>query len=614
MKRGLIITLIFIFLAVGVFGLSVELTFPVNNAVYVDSSTIVFKCKATGEDLRFIELYTNVNGWGKKAEVVNPSSNTEVSFSVKNISNGDYQWNCKAIDGSEGIKFSSSNRSVSVNLAPNNAPTYKGGISSQSWNINTERKNAFDLDDYFSDLEGAKLSYSVSGNANIVVNIDANNVVSFSQPSNWFGTEKIYFSASDGDASVNSGEINLTVVKTSGSPSTSGNNAPTIEGKIPDQNISLETTTWLLDLINYGKDTEDSSSKLNWYVEGVNTDLIRVEIDNTLKRAKFTSRGKTGTDTITFTVSDSGGLNASQSLKVTISEVSELRKLLSETEKTDDSSFSIKAIIPPEKNVLVNNNEVMIFKIETTRKGDVEWYLDGELIGETRNFFSFNTNNQGEYNLTVYVTDLDEKVSNSWNIVVKADEPEPVIVEVSAPICGNNVIEGDENCSNCPRDVLCLENQECDNGICTEKKGLLSITGAFAGNLNLDNSLKSILYGFLALSGLFVLSILIIRKRNQQKYAHLTKLEKEDGFVKRLQKRLREWDQGRADKKEQKLSLKNLESKNKDEILQIAPSSLTIVGFIKDSLAQGRPRNVIKRALKEKGWSRLQIWKAFRKI
>ena len=44
------------------------------------------------------------------------------------------------------------------------------------------------------------------------------------------------------------------------------------------------------------------------------------EIDNVLKRAKFTSQGKTGTDTITFVVSDSGGLNASQSLKIIIKE------------------------------------------------------------------------------------------------------------------------------------------------------------------------------------------------------------------------------------------------------------------------------------------------------
>lgn len=616
MKRLFGIFLIFIFLVTGVFGLSVELTFPVNNAVFVDSNTFVFKCKATGEDLRFIELYTNVNGWGKKVEIINPSSNIEVSFSVKDIINGDYLWNCKAIDGNEGIKFASSNRSFSINIAPNNAPTYKGGISAQSWNMNTEKKNAFDLDNYFSDQEGTKLSYSANGNDNILVNIDSNNVVSFSQPSNWFGTEKIYFAASDGKANVNSDIINLTVVKiTQNNPIASGNIAPVIEGKIPDQNVGLDTNTWFLDLIDYGKDTEDSSSKLNWYVDGVNIDLIKVEIDNVLKRAKFTSQGKTGTDTITFVVSDSGGLNASQSLKIIIKEEqNELQELLNEIDKIEDSPFVIKATIPPEKEVIVNNNEIMIFKIETTRKGDVEWYLDGELLGETRNFFSFNSNEQGEYNLTVYVTDLDSKVSNSWNIIVKSAEPKAVIITSSAPVCGNNIVEGDENCLNCPSDVLCLENQKCDNSLCVEKKGLSSITGSFVTGLNLNSPLKSAVYGILGLFGFFLLSVLIIRRKNKKKYSHLTKLEKEEGFVMRLQKRLREWIQQRAEKSEQKLSLKNLESKSKDEILQIAPSSLSIIRFIKDSVAQGHPKNIIKKALKEKGWSRFQIWKAFRKI
>ena len=201
MRRGAIFTLVLIFLviflATGVYGLSVELTSPVNNAVYVDSNNVVFKCKATGEDLRFIELYTNVNGWGKKAESFNPASNTDVSFTLKNVSNGDFIWNCKAIDGTEGIKFSASNRSFSINLAPNNAPTYKGGLPSQSWNMNSDKKNVFDLDDYFTDAENDKLSYSVTGNDNIGVNIDINGVVSFSPPTNWFGTERIYFSAND---------------------------------------------------------------------------------------------------------------------------------------------------------------------------------------------------------------------------------------------------------------------------------------------------------------------------------------------------------------------------------------------------------------------------------
>ena len=621
MKKSLLLFLFLVVLSTGVFGLSVELTFPVNNAVYVDSNNVIFKCKAIGEDLRFIELYNNVNGWSKKGEIANPSSNTDVTFSVQNINNGDYIWNCKAIDGSEGVKFSSNNRSFSVNLAPNNPPTYKGGILSQTWNMNTERRNAFDLDDFFTDLEGNRLSYSVNGNDNVIVTIDTSNVVSFSQPSNWFGTERVYFTANDGKGSVNSNVINLTVKTSTSQPDQNTNNAPTID-KIPDQNVSLDMTTWYLDLGNYGRDTEDSSSKLNWFVDGVNTDLVKVDIDNVLKRAKFTSQGKEGTDTITFTVSDSGGLNASQSLKVVIygavnrDEFNNFEGLLGGIEKIDDPGFFVKAIIPVEKDVFIKTNEIKVFKLETTRKGDVQWYLDGELLGETRNSFSFNSNQEKEYNLSVYVTDLEETIFHSWKIIVKNEEPIVIATqaEPTPAVCGNGIIEGGENCLNCD-DAKCKDNEKCENELCVENRGLFSITGGVVRDLGLNKDvLKKTGYGVLGVLLFLAFSIVVVRRKNKAKYTHLTKLEEEEGFLKRVQKRLRAWDQRRVERKEQRVSLKNQESRNKEEIVKTAPSTLSIIGFIKDSVAQGHSRGVIKRALKEKGWSRLQIWRAFRKI
>lgn len=624
MKRGFIFGLVLIFLATGVFGLSVELVSPVNNAVYVDSNTVVFKCKATGEDLRFLELYTNINGWGKKAEASNPASNTEVTFSIKNITNGDFLWNCKVIDGVEGIKFSSNNRSFSVNLAPNSAPVYKGGLGPQSWNMNSERRNAFDLDDYFSDADGNKLTYSVTGNDNINVNMDAGNVVSFSPPSNWFGTERIYFTANDGKDSVNSDVINLTVIKTTTPPSTGGqpgntNTAPTIEGKIPDQNMSSENS-WYLDLGNYGKDNEDSSSKLNWAVEGVSNDVVKVDIDNTLKRTRFNPQG-IGTDTITFIVTDSGGLNASQSVKVSVYgkqiQKNEIEELLKEVEQPD-SGFVITSVSPSEKNVIIDENEIKVFKIETSRGGDVEWYLDGELLGETKEYFSFNSNQVGNYNLTVYVSDLDRILSNSWKIMVKKKEitsVEVTNVQEQLPICGNNLIDVNETCSSCPSDVVCKEREICENDVCAEKKGLLSITGSVVGNLSDD--VKNIGYGILGVLGVSIISVLVIRRKNRLKYSRVGRLEldeEKEGLIKKLQRRLREYDQKRKERKEQKKSLKNQEFKVKQDIVQIAPSSLSLITFIKDSVVQGHSKRDIKKALKEKGWGRLQIWKAFRKI
>ncbi len=626
MKRGLILEmLLFVILFVlDIYALNVDLTSPVDNAIYVDSNTVVFKCRASGQDLRFIELYNNIGGWGKKAEVSNPQNNTDAIFSVKNISNGNYAWNCKVIDGVEGVRFSSLNRSFSISIAENNPPIYSGGLTHQSWNMNAQKNNAFDLDNFFSDPDGNTLTYSVNGNANINVNIDSNNIVSFSQAPNWFGTERVYFTASDGKESINSNYINLTVIKldnpnTNQPPASSGNTQPKIEPKIPDQNKSKDSSFWFLDLINYAKDNEEDANKLNWSVESVDTNLIKVDIDNTNKRAKFTIK-KPGSDAVSFILTDSSGLSASQNVKITIYESkentdSDFGELVQET-KDSSSSLEIKSHSPLDKEITLSQNQVMAFTVDLTIQGDIEWYLDNTIIpGETKNYFSFNSVEEGAHNLTVYVSDLDKTVSNSWDIIVKKYEQKEV-TEIKAQICGNNVAEENENCSNCEADIKCQSNQICESGICKEKS-FWSITGNVVsdlGNKITSNVKKTILYPIAGLFAVALIGVLMIRRRNKKKYSqHLKEFEEKKGFFKKLQKKLRDFDTKRKQKKADKINLTNLESKKIEEVKTFAPSVNSISGFIKESMNNGHSKKAIKKALREKGWSRIQIWKAFKK-
>ncbi len=616
MKKISIFVLFLILFVQNIYALNVELISPVDNAIYVDSNTVVFKCKATGNDLRFIELHNNINGWSKKAEVTNPQNNTDILFSIKNISNGNYLWNCKAIDGIEGIKFSSSNKSFSVNIAPNNQPNYNGGLTTQSWNINTQKNNVFDLDNFFSDPDSDTLTYSVSGNANINVNIDQNNVVSLSQPNNWFGTERVYFTASDGDLSASSNYINLTVIKIE--TQNTSNTQPRIEIKIPDQNKSTETEPWILDLISYAKDTEDNENKLNWSVDGVNVDLLKSEIDNINKKIKFTSLGKTGTDTITLIVTDTGGLTTSQSIKINLYKTDNEKKLEEILESKDElkestSKLEIKSQSPTDKEITVNTNKIMIFTIETNIKGDKEWYLDDKFTGETEGYYSFNSLEKGIHNLTVYITDLDKKISTSWMITVKEESQNISIINTKIePICGNKIIEENENCRNCESDVKCLSNEICENSLCIEKRGFLDITGYL---IKINKEPKEILkYSSITILSMFVISVIAIRRRNKMKYFHLKELNKKEGLIKRIQKRLREKELKRLQKKQNYLNNLNIETKRNEEIATLAPSLILISNFIKESLESGHKKSDIKKALKTKGWSRFQIWRAFRKI
>ena len=594
------------------YALTVDLSFPVDNAVFVDSSTVTFKCKATGSELISLQLYNNVNGWSKKAEVSNPQQATEASFSISDIPNGNYLWNCKIIDGIEGIKWSSSNRSFSISTAPNNPPVFSGSIASHSWNKNTNKNNVFDLDVYFSDPESKPLTFTTSGNSNININIDSGKIVSFSQPAGWFGTEKVRFIASDGSLTTQSNEVNLTVIDIASPPPSSGNNAPTFIEDIPDQDVILDTDTWSLDLSDYAEDNEDPVSKLNWSVSGADESLIEIEIDNVDKTAKFTSKGKGGSVTVEFTVKDRGGLTASQDVKIKIS--NEETAQSNETEEFSElneeikSSFIIDSLFPAEKKVEVNSGLVTDFKIETTRVGDYEWYIDGVLTPEKTNHFRFNSGLPGNYNLTVIATDLLNQVTNSWDILVK----ENIIKSEAA--CGNNLAEENENCSSCPSDIKCSENELCEDGICREKEGFFSVTGSFVKDLNLQKVGTLIPAVVLSVMLAFLLLILMIRRKNRMKYSPLVEFGEKESFTERQQKKLREWYIRRQQKKQNKLSLRSLESRKQREVMDAAPDLMGITSFIRENINKGHSRKSIKKALKEKGWSRLQIWKAYRRI
>jgi hypothetical protein len=94
----------------------------------------------------------------------------------------------------------------------NSVPAFTGTISDQSWYIDTNKTEAFDLDSYFSDADLDVLSYSSIGTANITVTIDSSGIVNFTNPENWTETEYVTFIANDSEAIAYSNNITLTVI------------------------------------------------------------------------------------------------------------------------------------------------------------------------------------------------------------------------------------------------------------------------------------------------------------------------------------------------------------------------------------------------------------------
>ncbi len=73
--------------------------------------------------------------------------------------------------------------------------------------------NSLDLDDYVTDADhnDSELTWTYSGNTNVFISINSNNVVTFTSVLNWYGSETITFRATDPDSNFGEDTITVTV-------------------------------------------------------------------------------------------------------------------------------------------------------------------------------------------------------------------------------------------------------------------------------------------------------------------------------------------------------------------------------------------------------------------
>ncbi len=106
---------------------------------------------------------------------------------------------------------------MSWNLTINNKnrpPVLNKTIDNITWNQGRNLTNNLSLNEYFYDPDGENLTYNVSGNNNIIVNINqTSSKVSFIVNVSFYGVEYIRFYASDGTNITYSNNITLNVTK-----------------------------------------------------------------------------------------------------------------------------------------------------------------------------------------------------------------------------------------------------------------------------------------------------------------------------------------------------------------------------------------------------------------
>ncbi len=207
-------------------------------------------------------------------------------------------------NGSEAITFTAQDEgglsvgaTANFNVAAQNDTPTTTGLATQSV---AEDFPAYtiDLKALFDDVEtaDANLLYSVSGNSNIGVSIDANGVATISSTLNWNGTEAITFTAQDeGGASVDAA-ADFVVNAVNDTPTTSG---------LADQALQEDFASYTIDLKTLFSDAETASANLVYSVAGNSN--IGVSIDAAGFATISSTANWNGTEAITFTARDVEG-------------------------------------------------------------------------------------------------------------------------------------------------------------------------------------------------------------------------------------------------------------------------------------------------------------------
>jgi VCBS repeat-containing protein len=262
---------------------------------------------------------------------------------------------------------------------------------------------AFTVGDVETEAGSLTLSGSSSNEALVPVSnivfggTGADRTVTVTPALDQFGNATITITVSDGEAGVD--ESFLVVVNPV-------NDAPVIEGSVPDQTKDEDAPSWTLDLTPFESDVEDSGAGLNWSVGGVDTALFSAAItDPENDILTFTPVADAfGSDAITLTLTDSGGLSVSQDVIVTINAMNDT--------PTDVVLSEIRVDENQPAGTIVGN-----FTTEDVDASDIHVYrlVDGVTYPDN-GFFTV----EGNVLKTAAVFDFEAK--SSYSIKVETDD------------------------------------------------------------------------------------------------------------------------------------------------------------------------------------------------
>ncbi len=246
--------------------------------------------------------------------------NVTITNRVATITVKDPEWS-----GSETITFTatdpgglSSSTSTVFTVLPVNDPPVMTQIPNQTIDEGGVFNNIV-LDDYVHDPDNSdsELSWSATGQVKLIVNI-VQRVASILTPNeDWFGTENITFKVTDPGGLSDSKTVTFKVNPV---------NDPPVVSKIPDQSIDRSRTFASFDLDDYVNDVDNDKSELVWSHNATQL-IVRIDPVSHVTSVTVPSSQWTGSETITFTAKDPGGLSGQNSATFTVGDFNQPPKV-----------------------------------------------------------------------------------------------------------------------------------------------------------------------------------------------------------------------------------------------------------------------------------------------
>jgi phosphoribosyl-AMP cyclohydrolase len=312
------------------------------------------------------------------------------------------------VNASDGLSTVNSSFRVTIN-AVNDVPEVNLEISDSTVEEDSGVETV-NLSDYFSDVDGDALSYTVEQSTNdyLVINIDEG-VLSITPIENMYGETEITVNASDGLSAVNSSfRVTINAV----------NDEPEVNLEISDSTVEEDSGVETVNLSDYFSDADGDT--LSYTVEQSTNDYLVINIDEGV--LSITPIENMFGETV-ITVNASDGLSTvNSSFTVTINAVNDAPEVnleISDSTVEEDSSV-----------VTVNLTEVFSDADGDTLSYTVEQSINDYLtISIEDGVLSITPieNMSGETVITVNASDGTTTVSSTFTVTISASTDSPVL-------------------------------------------------------------------------------------------------------------------------------------------------------------------------------------------